>query len=212
MIGDERIAAENIIWAAGVQGSSLGSRLGVPTEKNGRVPVRADLTIPGHCNVFVVGDLAKVADPQTDEEVPGVASAAIQMGEYVARIIARETSGKPQVGDRMPFRYVNKGMLATIGRGKAVAWIGRLQFSGFLAWVIWVFVHIMYLIGFRNRLLVMLQWAWTYIAWHRGARIITGSTEMELSLPRTQPTVSPPPAEHSPARITFPAERSERRR
>jgi NADH:ubiquinone reductase (H+-translocating) len=108
---------------------------------------------------------------------------------------------------------VNKGMLATIGRGKAVAWMGRLQFNGSPAWLIWVFVHILYLIGFRNRILVLLQWAWTYIAWHRGARIITGSTELELSLPRTEPVTAVEPEDLAPPRIfgpTSPAEHRQR--
>jgi NADH:ubiquinone reductase (H+-translocating) len=180
----QRIDAENVIWAAGVQASAMGSKLGVPIDKNGRVFVEADLTIPGHRNVFVIGDLAKVADLETKVEVPGVAPAAIQMGKYVAKVIRDEASGRSKASDRKPFKYFNKGMLATIGRGKAVAWFKRVQFQGTIAWLLWVFVHIMYLIGFRNRLMVMMQWAWTYVAFARGARIITGPVNLDLRRPR----------------------------
>lgn len=185
----EHIAAKNMIWAAGVQASSLGAKLGVPTDRNGRVPVLPDLTIPDHPEVFVIGDLAKVNDPKSGQEVPGVAPAAIQMGKYVASIIRREAtrqSAGSGLSQRRPFHYWNKGLLATIGRGKAVAWMGKLQFSGLIAWLLWVFIHIAYLIEFRNRVLVMLQWAWTYLAFQRGARIITGPIELDLQRPRTE--------------------------
>ena len=182
----QRINAENVIWAAGVQASSLGAQLGAKTEKSGRVFVDPDLTVPGHPEIFVIGDLAKVKDPHSGEEVPGVAPAAVQMGKYVARIIKHETGhGAALAPSREPFHYLNKGMLATIGRGKAVAWFRRFQFSGVIAWLLWVFIHIAYLIGFRNRLIVMLQWAWTYIAWQRSARLITGTIDLELREPRT---------------------------
>lgn len=191
----ERIDTKNMIWAAGVQASSLGATLGVPLDKSGRVMVNGDLSIQHHPEVFVIGDLAHATDPDSGEHVPGVAPAAIQMGKHVARIIAHEAgiqhtreaaSGlvEPASG-RVPFRYINKGMLATIGRGKAVAWFGRFQFSGVIAWLLWVFIHIAYLIGFRNRLLVMMEWGWTYIAWRRSARLITGSTDLDLHLSRT---------------------------
>lgn len=180
----ERIDAENVIWAAGVQASAMGSKLGVPIDRNGRVLVEPDLTIPGHREIFVIGDLAKVIDADTKGEVPGVAPAAMQMGKYVARVIRAEASGRSEPGERKPFNYFNKGMLATIGRGKAVAWFKHVQFQGTIAWLLWVFVHIMYLIGFRNRLMVMMQWAWTYVAFARGARIITGPVNLDLRRPR----------------------------
>jgi NADH dehydrogenase len=161
--------------------------------------------VPNHPEIFVIGDLAHVIDPVTKSEVPGVAPAAIQMGKYVARVIKHETAsrgplaasrivtareaarhGGSSTSGRAPFRYWNKGLLATIGRGKAVAWMGRFQFSGIFAWLLWVFIHIFYLIGFRNRVLVMLQWAWTYLAWQRSARIITGPVDLELHESRTE--------------------------
>jgi NADH dehydrogenase len=196
----ERIDAENIIWAAGVQASAMGAKFGVPIDKSGRVFVEPDLTIPGHREVFVVGDLAKVVDLETKLEVPGVAPAAIQMGKYVARVIGDETSGRSTPADRKPFKYFNKGMLATIGRGKAVAWFKRVQFQGTIAWLLWVFIHIMYLIGFRNRLMVMMQWAWTYVAFARGARIITGPVNLDLRRPRAG-TDEPMTPDHDGSRL-----------
>ena len=184
-IGSERINTENIIWAAGVQASPLGKSLGAPTDRAGRVMVQSDLSIPGHPEVFVIGDLASVVDPDTNKPVPGVAPAAIQMGKYVARVIDREVRGKALPQQRRPFHYRDKGMLATIGRAKAVAKLGKLKFSGLIAWLLWALVHVMYLIGFRNRLIVMLQWAWAYIAFQRGARVITGPVDLELRQPRT---------------------------
>ncbi len=184
-IGPERINTENIIWAAGVQASPLGKSLGAPTDRAGRVMVQPDLSIPGHPEVFVIGDLASVVDPDTNKPVPGVAPAAIQMGKYVARVIDREVRGKALPQQRPPFHYRDKGMLATIGRAKAVAKLGKLKFSGLIAWLLWALVHVMYLIGFRNRLIVMLQWAWAYIAFQRGARVITGSVDLGLHKSRT---------------------------
>ncbi len=183
----ERIDAKNVIWAAGVQASSLGSKLQLPLDRHGRVTVESNLSISGHPEVFVVGDLARVIDLETGKEIPGVAPAAIQMGKYVAKLIWSRCAGKPW--QRMPaFRFHNRGLLATIGRGKAVAWLGKFQFSGLFAWLLWVFIHIMYLIGFRNRVLVMLGWAWTYIAWQRSARLITGPVDLDLQQPRIEQT------------------------
>ena len=179
-VGDEeRIDAGNVFWAAGVSASPLGARLGVDTDQAGRVRVEPDCSIPGDPHVFVAGDLARVDAPD-GTQVPGVAPAAIQMGTHVARTIRRELNGKP----REPFRYRDKGDLATIGRAAAVARIGTLKLSGFLAWFLWVVVHILYLIGFRNRLLVMIQWAWAYVTYQRGIRLITGSPGMELKRAR----------------------------
>jgi NADH:ubiquinone reductase (H+-translocating) len=172
----ERIHARNVFWAAGVSASPLGARLGADTDRAGRVRVAGDLSLPGDPNVFVAGDLAS-ASRAGGGPVPGVAPAAIQMGRFVARTIRRDLEGRP----REPFRYRDKGDLATIGRAAAVARIGRLRMAGFPAWLLWVVVHILYLIGFRNRLLVMIQWAWAYLTYQRGIRLITGSPQMALT-------------------------------
>ncbi|MGF1616799.1 MAG: NAD(P)/FAD-dependent oxidoreductase [Acidimicrobiia bacterium] len=164
-LGDgTRIESATVLWAAGVKASQLGELLGVPLDRAGRVVVESDLSVPGRLNVFVIGDLATVPG------VPGVAPAAMQMGKYVARLIRSDLMGK----DRKPFEYKNKGSLATIGRARGVADFGKIRFSGFLAWVAWLAVHIFYLIGFRNRVLVLISWAWSYVSFRRGARIITG--------------------------------------
>jgi len=164
-LGDgQRIDSETVLWAAGVKASSLGELLGAPLDRAGRVVVESDLSIPGSRNVFVIGDLATVPD------VPGVAPAAMQMGRHVARLIRSDLLGK----ERKPFTYRNKGSLATIGRARGVADFGAVRFSGFLAWASWLAVHIFYLIGFRNRILVLISWAWSYVSFRRGARIITG--------------------------------------
>ncbi|HEX6147515.1 MAG TPA: NAD(P)/FAD-dependent oxidoreductase [Acidimicrobiia bacterium] len=159
-----RIEAGTILWAAGVQASPLGALLGATTDRSGRVVVEPDLTVPGHPEVFVAGDLAQYPD------VPGVAPAAMQMGRHAGRMIAADLAG----GERTAFRYRNKGSLATIGRARAVADFGRLRFGGFLAWAAWLAIHIFYLIGFRNRFFVLISWAWSYVTFRRGARIITG--------------------------------------
>jgi NADH dehydrogenase len=167
-IGDDRINARTVLWAAGVRGSSLAKTLSVPLDKSGRVIVADDLSIPGHPNVFVVGDLAKSV--RDGVEVPGVAQGAIQGGRNTAENIKRDLRGK----DRRAFTYKDKGSMATIGRSAAVVDAGRLKFSGFFAWMFWWFVHIMFLIGFRSRLLVIFSWAWSYMTYQRGARLITG--------------------------------------
>ncbi|HSJ24247.1 MAG TPA: NAD(P)/FAD-dependent oxidoreductase [Longimicrobiales bacterium] len=178
-VGDESIAAGNVFWAAGVAASKLGAALGVETDRAGRVIVAEDLSVPGHPEVFVVGDLA-AALRSDGSPVPGVAQGAMQGGAHAARQILRDLRGRA----RERFEYRDKGDLATIGRAAAVARIGRMKLSGFPAWVIWVVVHIMYLIGFRNRLLVLLQWAWAYLTYHRGIRLITGDVEMALARAR----------------------------
>jgi NADH:ubiquinone reductase (H+-translocating) len=170
-VGQEKIPATVVLWGAGVSASPLGKLLGVPTDKAGRVIVEPDLTIPGHPEIWVVGDLA--ASIENGKPVPGVAPAAIQMGKYAARQIRRVIKGEP----REPFHYLDKGSLATIGRSKAVADLGKLHFSGYFAWLAWLFVHLLFLIGFRNRLMVMLEWAWAYLTYNQGARLITGDTE-----------------------------------
>jgi len=163
-IGDVTIATRTVLWAAGVQASPLGRTLGAPIDRAGRVVVNEDLSVPGHPEVFVTGDLAAVPG------VPGVAPAAIQEGTHAAKNILRMIRGQPS----QPFHYWNKGSLATIGREAAVADLGKLHISGFLAWFAWLAVHIFFLIGFRNRVLVILQWAWAYLTYQRGARLITG--------------------------------------
>ncbi|MBL9079724.1 MAG: NAD(P)/FAD-dependent oxidoreductase [Planctomycetes bacterium] len=169
-IGDEHIRARTVLWAAGVAASPLGAMLGVPLDRAGRVLVEPDLGVPGHANVFVAGDLMHVE--QDGAVVPGVAPAAIQAGRLAGRNIAARIAGKPT----RPFRYRDKGSLATIGSAKAVGKLGRLELTGFVAWWIWWVVHIAYLIGFRNRISVMIGWAWQYFAFSRGARLITGRT------------------------------------
>jgi NADH dehydrogenase len=167
-VGHERIASHTVLWGAGVKASPLGARLGAPLDKAGRVRVDEHLSIPGHPEVFVVGDLATFI--QDGHPVPGVAPAAMQMGRHAADVIERKVRGETP----RPFRYRDKGSLATIGRSKAVGQIGRFKLAGFIAWCGWLFIHILYLIGFRNRVLVVIEWAWAYLTFQRGARIITG--------------------------------------
>ncbi len=170
-LGEEHIAARTVLWAAGVAASSLGQDVAPgATDRAGRVRVAPDLSVPGHPDVFVVGDLACVE--QDGKPVPGVAPAAIQSGRRAAKNIAARVAGRPT----RAFRYVDKGSLATIGRAAAVGQIGRVELTGALAWWVWWVVHIAYLVGFRNRLVVMIGWAWQYFAFSRGARLITGRT------------------------------------
>jgi NADH dehydrogenase len=167
-VGSELIGAHTILWAAGVSASPLGRQLGVTVDRAGRVPVHPDLSVPGHPDVFVIGDLATVRT--NEHEVPGIAPAAIQEGVHAAETIWRSVQGQP----RQPFRYRDRGTMATIGRAAAVAHIGPLHLSGFVAWAAWLLVHIFNLIGFENRALVLIQWAWSYLSYERGARLITG--------------------------------------
>src|SRR5262249_17755186 len=161
-----------IIWAAGVRASELVASLGVALDRGGRVPVNPDLTVPGHPKVFVIGDAAAFTD-ERGRLLPGLAPVAIQQGSHAARNIRRACAGAPLV----PFRYWDKGNLATIGRAYAIAEIGRVHLAGFVAWIAWLLVHITYLIGFRNRLVVLVEWAWAYLTFQRGARLITGDLE-----------------------------------
>ena len=169
----EIIRAENILWAAGVSAVPLTRKLGAELDRGGRVKVSPDLSLPGHPEVFAIGDLAVVLQ-ENGEPVPGVSPAAMQMAKHVARIIRDELDLGPGRAPRPPFKYWDRGTMATIGRSAAVAWIGRLHFSGFFAWLSWLLVHLIFLIGFRNKLAVLLQWAYSYFAYKRGARIITG--------------------------------------
>jgi NADH dehydrogenase len=183
-VGGERVRSQSVFWAAGNAASPLARTLDAPLDKVGRVLVEPDLSVPGDPRVFVIGDVAAVK--QTDGQwVPGVAPAATQMGKHAARNIRALEEGKPS----QPFRYLNKGDLATIGRHKAVASFGggKLRVAGYPAWFLWLFVHIMYLIGFRNRISVMLQWAYNYIFFERGVRLITETEDASMSRhPATQ--------------------------
>ncbi|CAG1006220.1 NADH dehydrogenase [Phycisphaerales bacterium] len=176
-VGDRRIDSHNVFWAAGVRASPLGAMLGAPVDAAGRVIVEPDLSIPGHPDVFVIGDLARVIDPATKCQVPGMCPGAIQMGRFVGGLIvadlARRGTPYPQ------FHYTDKGLLATIGRARAVAYVGGLKLVGWTAWVFWALLHVFFLIGFRNRLAVMLDWAWDYLFFDRGARLITGGRPAE---------------------------------
>ena len=172
-VGDTFIPARTVMWGAGNAASPLARSFGVPLDKVGRVAVEPDLTIPGHREAFAIGDLAAVRR-NGDQLVPGVAPAAMQQGRWAARNVVRAVRGDPL----RPFRYRNKGELATIGRNRAVAEFGRLKFGGVVAWLLWLFVHIMYLAGFRNRLLVLLEWAYAYVTYRRGARLIMPGDSM----------------------------------
>ena len=169
------IPTQTVIWAAGNTASPILGSLGAPLDRVGRVIVEPDCTIPGHPEVFVLGDAAAF-NHQEGGTLPGICPVAIQMGEYTASVIEGDLAGRP----RRAFSYWDKGQLAVIGRGQAVADIWKLRFGGFLAWMVWIFVHVFFLIGFRNRVLVLLQWAWSYITYSRGARLITG----EVQVPR----------------------------
>jgi NADH:ubiquinone reductase (H+-translocating) len=167
-VGPERIEARSVFWAAGVQAERLTSHLGaVPLDRAGRVQIASDLSIPGFPDAFVIGDAATLV--QDGAPIPGLAPAAIQMGEAAAKNILASLEGRP----RAPFRYRDKGMMATIGKHRAIVQAGRLRLTGFVAWLAWLFVHILYLIGFKNRVTVFLEWTWSYLFSRRGARLIT---------------------------------------
>jgi NADH dehydrogenase len=172
-MGETRLPAAVTLWAAGVAASPLGKKLGEPVDRAGRVLVNPDLSLPGHPEVFVLGDLAALKD-ENGKWLPGVAPVAMQEGRSTAHNIGAELSGEP----RKNFHYVNKGNLATIGRAAAVADFGKVHISGFLAWLAWLFIHVFFLIGFRNRIMVLIQWAWSYFTYERGARLITGDPHL----------------------------------
>jgi NADH dehydrogenase len=167
-VGSDSIAAATVLWAAGVAASPVGATLGVPTDRAGRVLVQPDLTIPGHRELFVIGDLASVP-AANGKPLPGVAQVAIQTGRHAAANIRRALAGQPY----LPFVYKDLGNMATIGRASAIADFGWLRLKGWIAWLAWLFVHIMNLIGFRNRLVVLVQWAWAYFSYQRAIRLIT---------------------------------------
>lgn len=176
MIGDEHLATENVIWTAGVKASPAGEWLQADVDHDGRVKVRPDLTVPGHPNIFVIGDTALVE--QNGKHLPGLAPVAIQEAEYVASVIADRITGKTHPRS---FHYGNKGTLATVGRGFGIVDIGPLRFAGLFGWLTWLFVHILFLIGFRNRILVFLQYAWTYFTFQRGTRVILPEATVQQS-------------------------------
>lgn len=171
-VGDDWIECDVVLWATGVAASPLGKKLGAPTDKAGRVLVEPDLTIPGHDNIFVIGDMVSMKQ-ENGELVPGVSPAAMQMGTATARNILGDLRG----ADRQNFSYVDKGSMATIGRNKAIAHVFGLKLSGFIAWLLWLFLHVFFLIGFRNRVIVLLEWFWAYLTRERSARLITGDAE-----------------------------------
>ncbi len=167
-LGGDRLEANTVVWAAGVAASPLGATLGVPLDRAGRVIVQPDLGVPGHPEIQVIGDLASL--PSHQPPVPGIGPAAKQMGRHAAANILLRLEGKPA----QPFRYVDYGSLATIGRNSAVAVLGRLKLSGYPAWLVWLTAHIFFLIGFRNRITVLIDWAWAYWTFQRNARIVAG--------------------------------------
>jgi len=179
MIGEQHVPAENVFWAAGVQGTALAGTLDFEKDHMGRLKVGPDLTLPGHPEVFVIGDAAFVIDPETGKPVPAVAQGAIQMGKFVANVIRKEVKGGSK-DERGTFRYNDKGSMATIGRGKALASINGRTFSGFFGWLMWGMVHIMFLVGFRSKMGVMMDWVWNYLVNERGARTITGDPQLKV--------------------------------
>ena len=198
--GPVRIDANNVFWAAGVKSSSLTHALGVELDRSGRVVVESDLSIPGHPNAFVAGDIALRIDPNTGEPVPAVAQGAIQGGEFVGKTIAAEIKAQNR-GEASPprkqFFYRDRGSMAIIGRNRAVAHIGKLRFGGYLAFLLWALIHILFLVDFRRKLVVFVEWAWLYFTGGRGARLITGED-------RVPKMITPPPDFRTVARDSIP--------
>ena len=185
-VGEERIRASTVLWAAGVRASPLGAMLGAECDAQGRVKVAADLSVPAHPEVFVLGDLAHVTGPD-GTTLPGVAPVALQQGRHAARVILADAHGAV----RRAFAYQDKGQMATIGRSRAVVQAPHLRITGWLAWVLWLVIHIYYLSGFRNRLIVLVQWAWSYVTFGRGARLIV-EKDWRSYPERAQPDPVPP--------------------
>ncbi len=171
-VGEDWIECDVVVWATGVAASPLGKALGLETDEAGRVFVEPDLTVPGFKNIFVIGDMASLK-MENGELVPGVSPAAMQMGTFAAKNILSDLKGEPYKA----FRYVDKGTMATIGRSKAIADVQGLHFTGFIAWLMWLFLHVLFLIGFRNRIYVMMEWFWAYLSRERSARLITGDAD-----------------------------------
>ncbi|MCY0991363.1 NAD(P)/FAD-dependent oxidoreductase [Nannocystis sp. ILAH1] len=188
VLGGESVQSATVLWAAGVAPSELNRSLGVELDRQGRILVETDCSIPGHREVFVIGDQAHLEEEPGKPPLPGLAPVAIQQGRHVARNILHELKGKP----REPFRYLDKGQMATIGRRRAIAQFAGMEIAGFVAWLAWLLVHVYYLIGFKNRLQVMWEWTWSYIRFRRGARLIVNK---EWHAPRAAPAkpAEPPP-------------------
>lgn len=180
-IGETFLPVKNIFWAAGVQGNPIGKSLGVPLDKSGRVVVNSDLTVTDFKNVFVIGDLASALSASTGEPVPGVAQGALQMGHYVGTIIKREITDRQGENTRLPFSYRNKGTMATIGKSKAVAEVWKLRISGFIAWLLWGIIHVLFLVSYRNRFSVAFSWIYQWFTSSRQARLITGEAHLTTS-------------------------------
>lgn len=186
-IGNQRINAASVFWAAGVQASPVGATLGAEVDRAGHVKVLPDLSIPGHSEVFVAGDLATIVDPKSGEPIPHVAQGGIQMGRYLGNMITREVQAKKSgvaAPERKPFQYHNLGNLATIGRNRAVADLNGWLFGGLIAWLLWALIHVAQLITFRSRFTVMISWIWQYLFYDRGARLITGNSRLNVKVPR----------------------------
>jgi NADH dehydrogenase len=170
---NETINADTIVWAAGNAASPLGKSLGVELDRAGRVVVNADLSVPGHPEIFVLGDMASYSHNKEGKPLPGVSPVALQQGAYLGKKLVAMVKGKP---DTKPFNYFDKGSMATIGHHAAVADVHFARFDGYLAWLAWLFVHLLFLVDFRNRISVMFHWAWAYVNFSRSARIITSTT------------------------------------
>jgi NADH dehydrogenase len=192
-IGKERIPTRTVLWAAGVRATPLTADLGVPLDNAGRVLVEDDLSIPGRPEVFVVGDL--ISKRQNDRPLPGVAQLAIQSGRHAAHNLRLALGGKP----RRPFQFVDKGMMATIGRNRAVAQIGRFKSSGIVAWFLWLVVHLLSLVGFRSRISVLMEWSLAYFTWRRRSRVIVDTPSAPRAVATAQAPVAQPPVAEAPA-------------
>jgi NADH:ubiquinone reductase (H+-translocating) len=199
-VGDEFVPVRNVFWAAGVQGNPLGRSLGVPLDKAGRVIVKPDCSVPGHPEIFVAGDMAAQVSAKTGKPVPGVAQGAMQTGAFVGKLLADTFAGKITTTNRPAFAFWDKGTLATIGRARAVGDVFGYKVTGVIAWLLWAGVHVMFLVGFRNRLIVMTNWIWNWLLNSRDARLITG--EANLTISRTRPgevfPLDPPTGAGSP--------------
>ena len=199
-IGGARIEASTVLWAAGVRASPLCERLGLPVDRSGRVLVEPDCSVPGHTEVFVIGDAASLTPAGAAQPLPGVSPVAMQQGRFVARVIADSIEKRT----RRSFRYVDKGSMATIGRRRAVAEVGKLKLSGFIAWLAWLTVHIVYLIDFRSKVVVLFDWAWSYFTYQRGSRLITGH-RLDAGAPeRAERQLSPAPLPGAAAAAPLP--------
>jgi NADH dehydrogenase len=192
MVGGERLYSYNVIWAAGVKASPLMESLGTELGPGGRVKVLPDCSVPGHPNVFVIGDAAYLVDSATGQPVPGVSQGALQMGRYVASVIEQEVRGGSGLR-HSGFHYKDLGSMATVGKSRAVVELGRLRFGGNLAWLAWMLLHVTVLIGFRNRLSVMLSWIYNYVFFRRGSRLITGLSPANIKQPIPPATTQPAP-------------------